>query len=130
MTDTNPGRIEDVRKLANAYLDDLRRQIGRLEKQVDDLQGELRAERERVAEEMRRKDVLLQGAQQQIALLSERLGLLPAPKSRGATDKAPPGLAPPAAETPRTVARQAPDKPMGFRVPGWPTLAVVGAALR
>ena len=54
-------------ELAQAWARDLRRQLGRLEQEVDRLHGELSEMRKRHAEEMRRKDILLQGNQEALA---------------------------------------------------------------
>ena len=50
--------------LAEAWARDLRRQLERLEQEVERLLKELSETRERHAEEMRRKDILLQGNQE------------------------------------------------------------------
>ncbi len=50
--------------LAEAWARDLRRQLERLENEVERLLKELSETRERHAEEMRRKDILLQGNQE------------------------------------------------------------------
>lgn len=80
-TDTREQRVQDDREpmvprreldqsraafddLAEAWARDLRHQLGRLEREVDRLQGELSEMRKRHAEEMRRKDILLQGNQE------------------------------------------------------------------
>jgi len=60
-------------ELAEAWARDLRHQLERLERQVDRLQGELSDMRQRHAEEMRRKDVLLQGNQEALAAWIGRL---------------------------------------------------------
>ncbi len=69
--------LGDYDELAEAWARDLGRQIGRLERQIDELHAELRAERaraERLAdnhgEDMRRMATLLQTAQQQIGELT------------------------------------------------------------
>ncbi len=54
-------------ELAQAWARDLRRQLDRLEQEVDRLHGELSEMRKRHAEEMRRKDILLQGNQEALA---------------------------------------------------------------
>ena len=64
-------------RVADDWIEDLRRQVSRLEGQVDDLQSEIHDQRETHAEEMRRKDILIQGAMQQIAHLTEVAGLPP-----------------------------------------------------
>ena len=63
--------------VTNDWIEDLRRQVLRLEGQVDDLQSEIHDQRETHAEEMRRKDIMVQGAMQQIAHLTEVAGLPP-----------------------------------------------------
>jgi hypothetical protein len=71
-------------ELAEAWARDLRHQLERLEREVDRLQGELSEMRQRHAEEMRRKDVLLQGNQEALATWIARLGAAsanPAPKT-------------------------------------------------
>ena len=72
-----PRNAPDGDKVTDAWIEDLRRQVGRLEGQVDDLQHEIHDQRETHAEEMRRKDILVQGAMQQIAHLTEIAGLPP-----------------------------------------------------
>jgi len=54
-------------ELAEAWARDLRHQLARLEREVDRLQGELSEMRKRHAEEMRRKDILLQGNQEALS---------------------------------------------------------------
>ncbi len=75
----------DYEDLAEAWARDLRRQIGRLEHQIDGLNSELQAERARAerladnySEEIRRLTTLLQTAQQRIGDLTNKLAL-PAP---------------------------------------------------
>jgi len=63
--------------VTNDWIDDLRRQVSRLEGQVDELQSEIHDQRGTHAEEMRRKDIMVQGAMQQIAHLTEVAGLAP-----------------------------------------------------
>ena len=60
-------------ELAQAWARDLRHQLERLEREVDRLQGELSAMRERHAEEIRRKDILLQGNQEALMATIGRL---------------------------------------------------------
>jgi hypothetical protein len=60
-------------ELAEAWARDLRHQLERLEREVDRLQGELSETRQRHTEEMRRKDVLLQGNQETLATWIARL---------------------------------------------------------
>jgi len=73
-------------ELAEAWAKDLRHQLSRLEREVDRLQSELSEVRKRHAEEMRRKDVLLQGNQEAlatwIAQFSGRAPALPSQDSR------------------------------------------------
>lgn len=75
--------LGDYDELAEAWARDLRRQIGRLERQIDELHVELRAERARAerladnhSEDMRRMATLLQAAQQQIGDLTRHAALL------------------------------------------------------
>ena len=60
--------------LAEAWARDLRRQLERLEHEVERLLKELSATRERHAEEMRRKDILLQGNQEALMTSIARIG--------------------------------------------------------
>jgi hypothetical protein len=62
--------------LAEAFARDMKRQIERLEGQVDNLQAELRRKDEQHGDEMERKDILLRGYQQQVETLSERIAVM------------------------------------------------------
>jgi len=74
-------------ELAEAWARDLRHQLGRLEREVDRLQGELSEMRKRHAEEMRRKDVLLQGNQEALtAWISHMTGAPRVLSPTGKTD--------------------------------------------
>lgn len=125
--------------MAKAYLEELKRQVARLESQVDRLQGDLRIERDRFSEDLRRKDILLQGAQGQVMQLSDRMRLLAAPGSTASTSASSQGgttLAPRAMSRQHSGARKVADgRSVGVRenlvrVHGWPTLSVVSGARR
>ena len=64
--------------LAEAFAHDMKRQIERLEGQVDNLQAELRHKDDQHGNEMERKDILLQGYQKQVETLTERIGIMAA----------------------------------------------------
>ena len=106
--------LGDSRSLAEAWVADLKRQIARLEREVDSLHEELREQRAQHAEELRRKDVLLQGAQLHISTLTDRLKLLPPPNTAPSQRPAVPGR-----EGGR---RQTTRRPPNFEVLGWPVL--------
>ena len=73
----SPSRRRGDAGVTNDWIEDLRRQVTRLEGQVDELQSEIHDQRGTHAEEMRRKDIMVQGAMQQIAHLTELAGLPP-----------------------------------------------------
>ena len=140
--------------VANDWIEDLRRQVSRLEGQVDELQSDIHDQRETHAEEMRRKDIMVQGAMQQIAHLTEIAGL-PSPsepkqiesaaasgRSTGGTLEAevePPAQRPVATPAQsRAAAQSGPAQSQGragrrkssenLSVPGWATIEVYEAA--
>lgn len=79
--ETEPDRTPTEQ--AAGLVEELRRQLERLERREVELLADLRAERDRAAEERRRADILIQGSQQAAALASEQaarsLALLPPP---------------------------------------------------